>query len=121
MHVTANQKYTNLGLLFSDQNPFTFKLAVYQSNEKNNFLDRKESKLTVTNVDLQENCIYAIAKNQLYDADDEYIIHGASDYLKGQVQLSQIKEGETIIVISNGKVLQSDPYQFDTIYSIRPQ
>ena len=45
----------------------------------------------------------------------------ASDYLKGQVQLSQIKEGETIIVISNGKVLQSDPYQFDTIYSIRPQ
>ena len=85
------------------------------------FLDRKESKLTVTNVDLQENCIYAIAKNQLYDADDEYIIHGASDYLKGQVQLSQIKEGETIIVISNGKVLQSDPYQFDTIYSIRPQ
>lgn len=65
--------------------------------------------------------IYAIAKNQLYDADDEYIIHGASDYLKGQVQLSQIKEGETIIVISNGKVLQSDPYQFDTIYSIRPQ
>lgn len=88
---------------------------------KVNFLDRKESKLTVTNVDLQENCIYAIAKNQLYDADDEYIIHGASDYLKGQVQLSQIKEGETIIVISNGKVLQSDPYQFDTIYSIRPQ
>ena len=49
------------------------------------------------------------------------IIHGASDYLKGQVQLSQIKEGETIIVISNGKVLQSDPYQFDTIYGIRPQ
>lgn len=39
---------------------------------KVNFLDRKESKLTVTNVDLQENCIYAIAKNQLYDADDEY-------------------------------------------------
>ena len=29
---------------------------------KVNFLDRKESKLTVTNVDLQENCIYAIAK-----------------------------------------------------------
>ena len=80
---------------------------------KVNFLDRKESKLTVTNVDLQENCIYAIAKNQLYDADDEYIIHGASDYLKGQVQLSQIKEGETIIVISNGKVLQSDTSRWD--------
>ena len=30
---------------------------------KVNFLDRKESKLTVTNVDLQENCIYL--KNSL--------------------------------------------------------
>lgn len=88
---------------------------------KVNFGDRKTSKLTVTNVDLQENCIYATAKNQLYDADDEYIIHGASDYLKGRVQLSQIEEGETIIVVSNGKVLQSNPYQFDEIYSIRLQ
>ena len=47
LHFTANQKYTNLGLLFSDQNPFTFKLAVYQSNEKNNFLDRKEFKRSI--------------------------------------------------------------------------
>ena len=27
LHFTANQKYTNLGLLFSDQNPFTFKFT----------------------------------------------------------------------------------------------
>lgn len=42
LHFTSNNKYTNLALLFSDQNPFTFKLAVYQSYEKNEFLDRKE-------------------------------------------------------------------------------
>ena len=50
LHFTANQKYTNLGLLFSDQNPFTFKLAVYQSNEKNNFLDRKEFKGSILEI-----------------------------------------------------------------------
>ena len=37
------------------------------------------------------------------------------------IQLSQIEEGENIVVVSNGKVLLSDPYQFDTIYSIRLQ
>ena len=42
LHITTNKKYTNLGLLFSDQNPFSFKLAVYQSKEKENFLDKKE-------------------------------------------------------------------------------
>ena len=42
LHITTNKKYTNLGLIFSDQNPFSFKLAVYQSKEKENFLDRKE-------------------------------------------------------------------------------
>ena len=50
LHFTANQKYTNLGLLFSDQNPFTFKLAVYQSNEKNNFLYRKEFKGSILEI-----------------------------------------------------------------------
>ena len=50
LHFTANQKYTNLGLLFSDQNPFTFKLVVYQSNEKNNFLDRKEFKGSILEI-----------------------------------------------------------------------
>ena len=50
LHFTANQKYTNIGLLFSDQNPFTFKLAVYQSNEKNNFLDRKEFKGSILEI-----------------------------------------------------------------------
>lgn len=45
--------------------------------------------------------------------------HNLSNYLKGNLQLSYLKEGESILVISNGKVLLSDPYQFDKIYSIQ--
>ena len=80
---------------------------------------RTKSELTVTKVDLSNNSIYATAPNQLYGTDNCYLIQGASEYLKGNIQLSQIEEGEKIVVDSNGKVLLSDPYQFDTIYSIR--
>ena len=82
---------------------------------------RTKSELTVTKVDLSNNSIYATAPNQLYGTDNCYLIQGASEYLKGNIQLSQIEEGEKIVVDSNGKVLLSDPYQFDTIYSIRLQ
>lgn len=80
---------------------------------------RTKSELTVTKVDLSNNSIYATAPNQLYGTNNYYLIQGASKYLKGNIQLSQIEEGEKIAVVSNGKVLLSDPYQFDTIYSIR--
>ena len=88
--------------------------------------ERTKSELTVTKVDLSNNSIYATAPNQLYGTNDYYLIQGASEYLKseylkGNIQLSQIEEGENIVVVSNGKVLLSDPYQFDTIYSIRLQ
>lgn len=82
---------------------------------------RTKSALTVTKVDLSNNSIYATAPNQLYGTDNCYLIQGASEYLKGNIQLSQIEEGEKIVVDSNGKVLLSDPYQFDSIYSIRLQ
>ena len=75
--------------------------------------DRTKSELTVTKVDLSNNSIYAIAPNQLYGTDDCYLIQGASEYLKGNIQLSQIEEGETIEVVSNGKVLLSNPTVFD--------
>ena len=43
LHLVNEQNmYTNLALLLSDQNPFTLKIAIYNSNEKGNFLDRKE-------------------------------------------------------------------------------
>lgn len=37
-----HEKLTNLALLLSDQNPFTIKVAAYESIQKTNFLDRKE-------------------------------------------------------------------------------
>ena len=86
---------------------------------QSNTFGRKKSELIIEEVDLKNNYIYATAKNQLYDTDDNYIIYGVSNYLKGNLQLSYLKEGESILVISNGKVLLSDPYQFDKIYSIQ--
>ncbi len=48
LHFITDQKaYTNLALLFSDQNPFSIKVAVYQSIGKENFIDRKEFKGSV--------------------------------------------------------------------------
>ena len=38
----ANGSYTNLALLLSDQCPFSIKAAVFDSDGKNRFLDRKE-------------------------------------------------------------------------------
>ena len=70
---------------------------------QSNTFGRKKSELIIEEVDLKNN----------------YIIYGESNYLKGNLQLSYLKEGESILVISNGKVLLSDPYQFDKIYSIQ--
>lgn len=43
LHLKNEQdQYTNLALLLSDQNPFTIKVASYESTSKTNFLDRKE-------------------------------------------------------------------------------
>ena len=61
LHITSNKKYTNLGLLFSDQNPFSFKLAVYQSKEKENFLDRKE--FTGSILEIYDNLIEFLKLN----------------------------------------------------------
>lgn len=62
--------------------------------------ERTKSELTVTKVDLSDNSIYATAPNQLYGTNDYYLIQGASEYLKGNIQLSQIEEGENIVVVS---------------------
>lgn len=49
---------------------------------QSNTFGRKKSELIIEEVDLKNNCIYATAKNQLYDTDDNYIIYGVSNYLK---------------------------------------
>lgn len=43
LHMLNNKgEYTNLALLLSDENPYSIKVAVYESLSKNNFIDRKE-------------------------------------------------------------------------------
>ena len=42
---------------------------------QSNTFGRKKSELIIEEVDLKNNCIYATAKNQLYDTDDNYIIY----------------------------------------------
>ena len=59
----------------------------------------------------------SIERNKVY----ELSVLNVGATVEGIFEIKPWEEGETIIVISNGKVLQSDPYQFDTIYSIRPQ
>ena len=46
---------------------------------QSNTFGRKKSELIIEEVDLKNNCIYATAKNQLYDTDDNYIIYGVSN------------------------------------------
>jgi len=40
--LNEKNKYTNLGLILSDQSPYTIKIAVYPENTKQEFLDSKE-------------------------------------------------------------------------------
>lgn len=42
LRLVEDKKYTNLALLLSDQNPFSYSLAVYTSKQKEEILDRKE-------------------------------------------------------------------------------
>ena len=41
--INENNLYTNLGLLLSDQCPYTIKMAVYKDNTKKEFVDQKET------------------------------------------------------------------------------
>ena len=40
--INSDNKYTNLGLLISDQCPYSIKVARYKDNTKTEFLDSKE-------------------------------------------------------------------------------
>ena len=41
--INENNLYTNLGLLLSDQCPYTIKMAIYKDNTKSEFIDQKET------------------------------------------------------------------------------
>ena len=42
--INENNLYTNLGLLLSDQCPYTIKMAIYSDNTKREFIDQKETR-----------------------------------------------------------------------------
>lgn len=44
--INDENKYTNLGLLLSDECPYTIKLAMYKDNTKTEFIDRKETRVS---------------------------------------------------------------------------
>lgn len=119
LHITSDKKYTNLGLLLSDQNPFTFKLAVYQSKEKENFLDRKE--FTGSMLETYDNVIeylklntatYGLIKTSIREDIEEYpefilreivlnsLIH--RDYSTYTSNIINIYKDESIELISYG-------------------
>ncbi len=119
LHITSDKKYTNLGLLLSDQNPFTFKLAVYQSKEKENFLDRKE--FTGSMLETYDNLIeylklntatYGLIKTSIREDIEEYpefilreivlnsLIH--RDYSTYTSNIINIYKDESIELISYG-------------------
>ena len=54
---------------------------------------RNLAPVSYTHLDVykRQNSIYATAPNQLYGTNDYYLIQGASEYLKGNIQLSQIE------------------------------
>ena len=95
-------------------------------DELNKFIDKmKDEDQTRASGNLLNNTQLAwlaaaqIARDKGYECAALMVEFSVSNYLKGNLQLSYLKEGESILVISNGKVLLSDPYQFDKIYSIQ--
>lgn len=63
--INENNKYTNLGLLLSDQCPYTIKLAIYKDNTKTEFLDRKETRQGSIIEQLEEADRYLYLNNKV--------------------------------------------------------
>jgi len=61
--INENDKYTNLGLLLSDQSPYTVKMAIYEDNNKQEFIDTKEASGSVLEV-LDEVLTYLKLNNK---------------------------------------------------------
>lgn len=63
--INDKDMYTNLGLLISDQCPFTIKMAVYPDNTKREFLDRKETSVGSVLQQLEEAERYLKLNNKI--------------------------------------------------------
>ena len=63
--INDKDMYTNLGLLISDQCPYTIKMAVYPDNTKREFLDRKETSIGSVLEQLEEADHYLKLNNKV--------------------------------------------------------
>ena len=63
--INEKGKYTNLGLLLSDQCPYTIKMAVYTNNTKTEFLDKKETTIGSVLQQIEEANSYLKLNNKI--------------------------------------------------------
>ena len=63
--INDKNQYTNLGLLLSDQCPYTIKMAVYPNNDKIEFTDRKETNVGSVLQQLEEADSYLKLNNKV--------------------------------------------------------
>ena len=63
--INDNNQYTNLGLLLSDQCPYTIKMAVYTDNTKKEFIDKKETNIGSVLQQLEEAESYLKLNNKV--------------------------------------------------------
>lgn len=63
--VTDKGLYTNLGLLLSDECPYTIKMAIYPDNTKKEFLDTKETSVSSVLEQLEEAFRYIKLNNKV--------------------------------------------------------
>lgn len=63
--INDKDMYTNLGLLISDQCPYTIKMAIYPDNTKREFLDRKETSVGSVLQQLEEADRYLKLNNKI--------------------------------------------------------
>ena len=63
--INSKNKFTNLGLLLSDQCPYTIKMAIYTNNTKTEFIDRKETAIGSVLQQLEEAENYLKLNNKV--------------------------------------------------------
>lgn len=101
--ITDKKVYTNLALLFSDQNPFSIKVAVYQSKGKENFIDRKEFKGSIleTYNDLVDYLKLNSATYGIVDATTRVDIEEFPEFIIREIALNSIIHRDYSVLTSN--------------------